>query len=179
MADTATTCIAVETVYGEYTMKFTCADGGRREAATTALLALRDQITALVDGALRPALGGMAATDGATARGATAGTDDEVEESSGQSLAAREDAARQYGRRLAAELAAGRPAPPALAPPARLKNRVWVATECDPDLAGLYGMSAAAEGAARPDGLVRGFASVAEARGYISGLGVTVPDRRR
>jgi hypothetical protein len=62
-----------------------------------------------------------------------------------------------------------------------LKSRVWIATECDHSLIGLYAKWGAAEAAAksRPGGRVHGFAPVAEARGYIEGMRIEAPDRRQ
>lgn len=104
-----------------------------------------------------------------------------MEEPTPADLAIRVAAARQYGQKMRAELAAGRCAPKALALPQGLRRRTWVATECEPDAVGLYAKWAAADaaGRSRPSGIVRGFASVAEAEGYIAGLGSAVPDLRR
>ncbi len=62
-----------------------------------------------------------------------------------------------------------------------LRNRVWVATEFGPQAMGIYAKYGAAPvaGRSRPTGIVRGFASLAEAKSCVAGLCYTVPDRRR
>lgn len=86
----------------------------------------------------------------------------------------------EYCRSIAAAIAAGRPALPAIGPPPELRNCMWVAIEYGPR-AGIYASHGAAARAAgsHPAGLVRVFASGAEAYGYVAGLGHRVPDRRQ
>ena len=94
-----------------------------------------------------------------------------------EDMAARMTAARLLGRETAAATKAGRPVPAAVS---KLKHRVWVVTGCDPAVDGIYAKGSTAKAACqcRPQGLVRGFAALAEARAYVDGLGVDVPDRR-
>ncbi len=153
---------------------------------------MRAQLVALVDETLQAPLAGDASSpaasvpDGQATTVAPSLTDGGVEMATSTeglppaALAARVAAAGAYGRSMAAEIAARRPAPQAMVLPPGLRNRVWVATECGPH-AGMYarsGAAAAVSVGSQPTGLVRGFASVAEADGYIGCLGCRVPDRR-
>ncbi len=67
MAAEAATCIALETEFGELTVKFTTATADQRDAATRVIFAVRTQLVALVDEALRPPLAGGASSPAAAA----------------------------------------------------------------------------------------------------------------
>ena len=91
--------------------------------------------------------------------------------------------AQAHGAAVAAALAARPPScvPKAPPMPPPLRNRVWAAVGGTPELAGFYSRwedGAAAAAAHQPPCVVRGVASLAEARAFADGAGATLADRR-
>ncbi len=90
-------------------------------------------------------------------------------------------AATAHGTVVAAALRTGGAVPKAPPMPPPLRNRVWAAVGGDPALAGLYARwdgGAAAAADHLPPCVVRGWASLAEARAFAEGAGSELPDRR-
>jgi hypothetical protein len=87
--------------------------------------------------------------------------------------------AAEHGAAVAAAHARGGPAPTAPPHPPPLRSRYWVAVHGVPESAGLYGRwEGGAEVASKSGHTVRGYPSLAEARAFLQGAAVEVPDRR-